>query len=73
MRCDRQQAALSFHHNAARLGKRRADQRNARGGIAFGDAAHPFRAGPGLAEAASRHDQPYAPVFSGRKLAGMRP
>src|SRR5690606_13323447 len=32
---------------------------------------HPFGAGPGLAEAASGHDQPDAPVALGRQLSGM--
>lgn len=72
-RRDRQQSALAFHHHRAGLGITGPDQREAGAAVPLGDAANPFRSGPGLAETAARHDQPDRPIALGRPLLGPRP
>lgn len=72
-RADRKQAAFAFHHHRPRLDQRSADQRDAGGGIGLGAGAHPFGAGPRLAETAPGHDQPYPPVSRRRQLGAAGP
>lgn len=67
-----QDAALAFNHDGARFAEARGHQRNPRVRQSLGDEAHPFGTGAGLAEAASRHDQPDVPVIVERQLAVMR-
>jgi len=71
-----QHAAVAFHHHAAHLGQRGADQRDAGIRIVPRHIAHPFGARAGLAEAATGADQPDAPRPPGigrRQLRIARP
>lgn len=69
----RQQSALAFHHDRARLTQGGADQGDARIGIRSGHLPNPFGPGTGLAESSSGADQPYRPVSRRRQLFGPRP
>ncbi len=61
-RADCQQAGLALHHHCARFGQRCGDQRDPGARVRFGNLAHPFGTGAGLAEPAPRHDHPDAPI-----------
>ena len=69
----RKHAAFALHHDAARLGQARGDERDARLRVGAGDRAHPLGARAGLAEAAPRADQPDAPVAFGGELLVAAP
>lgn len=68
-----QKAAFPFDHHRAGIAERCADQSDAAVRVAARIFAHPFGAGTGLAEAASRADQPGPPVPRRGELAGPRP
>ena len=72
-RRDRQQPALALDHHAARLGHRRADQRDPQPPVRLGARPHPFGARPRLAEAAPGEDQPHPPRARRRQLRRPRP
>src|SRR5579859_4027307 len=72
-RGDTQDTAFAFHHHVSHISGGTRDDGEPVTAPAFHLRTHPFRARAGLAEAATREEEPDAPVARRRQLIVTRP